>query len=484
MKYAYDTKTIYDIELNCGFYSSLIARAGYELFLSINKIISNELNIRHTLKICIVIGYGNNGIDGAEVAIYLSRYHYVTVLILNNNFNIEYIKKFEKLFIDIQYGYVFNFESFAIIIDGIFGIGLNRDIDNKHVELIQNINNIKAIIIAIDIPSGIFTDTGECCKEVIRANYTIVLGIYKPGLFILPAADYVGIIKFVDLGYKNISKKNPSMLIYDITDKVPMINNNATKYTRGVAGIITGSLKYPGAALMSIGASLYTASGAIKYFDMHNLRDVIISQYPELLISNQFSTRINSLLVGCGISNNAQAVESVNYAINSKVLTIFDADALNIIASVDYIDKRKYYINKISSMLYKPILTPNITEASRLLNCDIQYIQSHYLEAAKSISKIYNVVVILKSHNSIVVNNNMIFSLEKYTSYLSKAGSGDMLAGLLVGFLSTVNGDMIDRILFAMYLHNRSAELCNQPFIKINDAINNLKYVLRSIYSR
>jgi len=310
-------------------------------------------------KIVCVCGSGNNGADGIAVARILFEKGYdVSILVgavgtsegetqlsIAKKSGIK-IKKYTRNKIKLN--------EYNLIIDAIFGIGLLRNIEGNYADLVSAVNDSKAKVVSVDISSGINSTTGQIMGTAVKADYTVTFGYKKIGLLLYPGADYSGKVKVVDIGFpktviRKIAKKAFTFTGDDI-NLIPKRMKNSNKGMYGKVLVIAGS-EYIGGAACLAGMSAYrSGAGLVKVLTHQNNRDAILKAVPEALISTYNSNygveqieRIISneldwascVIIGPGISKSEIAVTLTKYVIgNTRVPTIIDADALNIMADI------------------------------------------------------------------------------------------------------------------------------------------------------
>ncbi|SEW41184.1 NAD(P)H-hydrate epimerase [[Clostridium] fimetarium] len=310
-------------------------------------------------KIVCVCGSGNNGADGIAVARILFEKGYdVTILagVVGTSEGETQLSIAKKSGIKIK-KYTRNkikLNEYNLIIDAIFGIGLLRNIEGNYADLVSAVNDSKAKVVSVDIPSGINSTTGQIMGTAVKADYTVTFGYKKIGLLLYPGADYSGKVKVVDIGFpktviRKIAKKAFTFTGDDI-NLIPKRMKNSNKGMYGKVLVIAGS-EYIGGAACLAGMSAYRSGvGLVKVLTHQNNRDAILKAVPEALISTYNSNygveQIESIIsnelewasciiIGPGISKSEIAVTLTKYVIgNTKVPTIIDADALNIMANI------------------------------------------------------------------------------------------------------------------------------------------------------
>jgi NAD(P)H-hydrate epimerase len=337
------------------------------------------------------------------------------------------------------------FEEAKYIIDGIFGIGLIRDIKGKYSELIEMINDSQSIIYSIDLPSGIHPDSGKVMNVAIKADYTGVLGYYKTGNLLNKAQDYHGEIRLLDIGLISVDS-NIHLVELDDIDIKEKRKFDTNKYTYGNLAFV-GSSKLPGAINMSALSALRNGSGlASVYYD-----EEIVRFYPDLLYKsldkNEDFSKYDVVVFGPGINEkNSLYLNLLNKLIEETKVVV---DAL----SIEMIDQSKN--------LKSVIITPHLGELSRLLKIDKLLILDDPILHLRTLAK-KGLTIILKGATSIVQYQDNTYLLQSRNPGLAKAGTGDVLAGLIGSFYHNTN--QLEACLKAYKIHTLASYQAREKY--------------------
>lgn len=235
--------------------------------------------------------------------------------------------------------------------------------------------------------------------------------------------------------------------------KLPPRKQNSNKGTFGKVLNLSGSDYMRGAAYLSSAAALRCGAGYVELISSERVLDTIATLAPEVVLApySKLDKLINEatvLLIGCGLSTSDEAKDNFIIATKSRrdLPTVIDADGLNILATLDIILDKKV------------ILTPHPKEASRLLNCTLDEILSNMQESAIKISNKYNCITVLKSHRTIITDGKEIYTNTSGCSALAKAGSGDVLAGIISGLLAQ-KLEPFNAACLGTYLHGLTGEI-------------------------
>lgn len=452
--------------------SELIERAG--------KSIADELNRRfHGGRVLVCIGKGNNGADGKVVAQILSKIHGFTVTTLTVSNGI--FKLFDR--------------KYDIIIDCIFGTGLNRNVEGKFKTAIEKINQSGAYIVSCDIPSGLNGDNGKVMGVAVKANLTIAIQEYKLGHFLGCGPDYCGEIISKDIGISIWGED----FVKRFNDKAvakffPHRNRHVHKGCFGKACVIGGSVKYSGSVLLSANAlcALKMGAGYVNIVVPESLFNAYIGKVPECILTpikdvNGFSKLDNSILssllkydsiaIGMGMGVNQGTYDIVSYLLqNYHGRLIIDADGINSLAQYG----ADILINKKCTV----ILTPHIGEFSRLSKLSVDEILNDPINVTKNYAKEFGCIVLLKDSVSVISDGEEVYINTTGSPALAKAGSGDVLSGLAAGILARTDESFL-AIVSAAYLFGKVGELAqseqNEYTVIASDLINLIPNVINQL---
>lgn len=423
-------------------------------------------------KIAVICGGGNNGGDGAAAARLLYCQNIICDVYLFNDTlscdckkNIEALKDFNiKLFHNPQN---IDFTGYDYIIDALFGTGLNRKVTGIYFEVIKNINISNAFVISVDIPSGLNSDSGKEMGICVNADVTVTFAAYKYGQLI-NGLNYCGeiILKNIDIPVNcgdNVYGKE------DIKKFFPKRLKDTHKGSYGKLAIFAGSGKYFGAALIVYNAAAALKSGAglttliVPKFLADSYRNHIIEStllylpdngenalYDEKII-NQIMSDYDAVCIGMGMGTNEETYKICKALINNydKKL-IIDADALNSIAQFD----RKIFKKEHKCDI---IITPHIKEFSRLTDYSIQKIKNNIIAIAKEYAKENNITLLLKGASTIIADKENLVINVTGSPAMAKAGSGDVLSGI-IGGLAAQGHNALNSGIAGAYIHGKAGE--------------------------
>lgn len=315
------------------------------------------------------------------------------------------------------------FDKFDCIVDGIFGSGLNKNIQDYCFDIIKKVNKSKAYRLACDVPSGLDKD-GIIRGICFNANSTICMGALKIGLYSDMAKDFVGKVTVANLGisFVNFKTKTKSYLLEKNDIKLPTRKlQNTNKGSYGHVFAIVG--KKDGAAKMALLAASCVGAGLVSA-----ISDCDISLPMHIMKDNKISQKMNVGIVGPGIG--IENVQRLNFDDFKHKILVVDADMFYDDCVLDLASKKQN------------VLTPHPKEFASLLSIagifhgNTHEIQLRRFELACKFSELYPATLVLKGSNTIIAKNGKIFIMPFGSPALAKGGSGDVLAGIIAGLLA------------------------------------------------
>lgn len=442
---------------------TLMRRAGEALFNEVIKCADGK-------KITVVCGTGNNGGDGYVCARMLKERGYpVQVYALCGKPSFECQR--EK---DRYYG-AFTHDFSEVVLDCIFGTGLNRQVSGGAKKVINAVNSSGAYVISADIPSGLNGENGMVLGTAIKADKTVAIEKIKCGELLFDGLDYSGEIIEKPIGIN--FKDGDFIALYedsDIKKFLPKRRRNSHKGTYGTAGLVGGTA-YKGALVLSLRAMLSSGCGIVKLTSGSAISNRLVLEYPQVVYQKNIDLDSTAIAVGMGGGVCEGLKKKVEFLLKNYTGTlIIDADGLNVIS--------KYDID-LSNRKCALILTPHIKEFSRLIKKDVSEILNRPLELAKEFSQRYGLTLVLKSASTIICGDEISINT-RGTSALSKGGSGDMLSGLICSFAAQGLSPYYSAVC-ATYLLGTCAEECSKQktdfCVTANDIINNLHFAFKRL---
>jgi len=324
-------------------------------------------------------------------------------------------------------------KAWGLVIDGLFGIGLARDLEGDYARLVDYANRQDCPVLALDIPSGLHSDTGRVMGRAVRASHTITFIGLKSGLLTLDGPDHCGEITVNDLGlpapeatawvaspelFRTVLKPRP---------------RNFHKGMAGSLGILGGASGMSGAALLAGRAALKLGAGRV-YVGLLDPTLPVDPGAPELMLrhaDDALGQDLDALVVGPGFGQGERAETLLGAALTSELPCVLDADALNLIA--ENADLRHACARRSA----ETIVTPHPAEAARLLAETTATVQADRVKAARALSENLNAHVVLKGNGSILAARDRHWFINRSgNAGMASAGMGDVLAGMLGALLA------------------------------------------------
>jgi len=448
--------------------------------------------------ILLFCGPGNNGGDGLAIARLLSRHATVSVFYLDAkeyspDFNINLNKLLKRK--NIHTVKISNKENFpviknnSIIIDALWGSGLNRNITGLGAELIKHINASGAKIVAVDIPSGVFADKPSSSVK-IKANYTITLQQPKLVMLLPQYYEYVGDWCAIDIGidrnYINTIDSNYFLVEKNDIHKILKLRKKFDhKGVYGHALIAGGSYGKMGAVVMASNACIKSGAGLTTVYIPACGNKVLQTAIPECMCImdkaekqlSQFNALKDFKTIGIGIGMGTSPATSkafLSFLKSYKLPLVLDADALNIISSVK---------KNVSFIPEHSILTPHPKEFERLFGkAENDFVR---LELLKNSAIKLNCVIVLKGANTAIATpDGKIYFNTTGNPGMAKGGSGDVLTGIITSFLAQ-GYTSFECAMMGVYLHGLAADLAIKKIhpnaLVASDIVNHISDAFKKI---
>ncbi len=464
-------------------YHRMMENAGAACARNIRSVVEKETGARRN--VAILCDKGNNGGDGFVIARKLLDSGYRVCLILVAGYpgtnEAEYMYKMTT---ELNIPAVWyeadpskaaqTIKTADILVDAVFGFSFYGALKPEMADVFSQFNAADGLKFAIDIPSGVYCDSGLCDPHCIRADYTIAVSALKPAHILHPASDCCGDIIVAGIGIPEESfvAVGSSMYTYhanEIAARFPTRKVDAHKGDFGHLLCICGSYTMPGAAYMAAKAALRSGVGLVTCAFPQSLYPVMAAKLTETLLLPLPQTaegalsrasiplllqrldRYDAIVIGCGMSvceDTAAVLQAVLE--NAKVPVIVDADGINLLSK---------NIDLLQNAACPVVLTPHPKEMSRLCGLSVSQVQADRTGTARSFSHAQGVYVVLKGSNTVIAapDDSHIYVNVTGNNGLSKGGSGDVLAGML-GAFAAQKPDLQDALCVGVYLHGHCAD--------------------------
>lgn len=447
-------------------------------------------------KIGVIVGPGHNGGDALVIARELHLAGYQVALFCPiaklKDLTAQHANYVKHL------GLIFNetlesLQDCQLIIDGLFGFGLERALSGDIAELVDKINSWQKPIISIDIASGIHTDTGEVLGTAIKATHTFCLGLWKRAFFQDMALLYLGKVELIDIGMSQIDletilQNSPPILRVNpdlIRPYLPLPRSLLThKYQQGHLLIICGSRRYAGGAILTGLGARASGVGMLSIAVPASLKPLLISHLPEALIIDcpetargaiaELPLELNNYhVIACGPGLTTENPNIVDQVLDSNQPLILDADALNILAQLG--------IERLLSRQNNTILTPHWGEFKRLFP-NLSECQDR-ITITQEASRQSGAIVLLKGARTIISSpEGKMYLIPESTSALARGGSGDVLTGLIGGFLAQMRDNPLEATALAAYFHAQAGILAAKERTELGvDGVTLANYLLSAM---
>lgn len=333
-----------------------------------------------------------------------------------------------------------------VLVDCLFGSGLTRPLGPGHLDLLQELAGAYKHRIAIDLPSGVDSDTGTALNEGLPDyDLTVALGAWKRAHFLMPACAKLGASRLVEIGVGAVA--GAARVIAQPRLGAPAAD--AHKYRRGLLGIVAGEM--PGASLLAVTAAQHAGAGYVKLLGRAQRHaapmDLVVVARP--LAQALDDHRWSALLVGPGLGRDAPARERMLAALNAAIPVVADADALMLLTPADP---------------PPAIATPHEGELCVLEKAFALAATGSKPARALALAQASGAVIVAKGPDTVVAapDGRLGFS-EKASSWLSAAGTGDVLAGVIASRLAT-GLEPFEAASQGVWLHAEAARRCPAPF--------------------
>jgi ADP-dependent NAD(P)H-hydrate dehydratase / NAD(P)H-hydrate epimerase len=378
-----------------------------------------------------------------------------------------------------------------LIIDGLTGIGGHgglREPAATLAGLAARARDDGALVVAVDLPSGIDADTGEVRGAAVQADITVTFGTLKPGLLVDPGASLTGPAELIDIGLDPYlsAPAASSLQAADVAAILPRPAAESDKYRRGVLGLVAGSDQYTGAAVLSCGGAIHGGAGMVRFVSAAVAVDVVRQHWPEAVLTTydpdrpgvaiEAAGRVQAWAIGPGIGTGPHAEVLLAAVLATDVPVLIDADGLTVLAAHRDLLRRPAPV----------LITPHAGELARLLSADRADIEARRLHYVRAAAAELGVTVLLKGSTTVIADpdgSQPVLVNSTGTSWLATAGSGDVLSGL-AGSLLAQGADTVHAAAAAAYLHGMAGRLAARDApIGASDLISAIPAAIRVVTS-
>lgn len=328
----------------------------------------------------------------------------------------------------------------GVIVDAMLGTGLGGAVRDEYREAIAAVNGSGAPVLAVDIPSGLCSDTGRVLGLAVQADLTVTFIGLKRGLFALAAADHTGAIEFNDLGvppevYSQVAGDTYRLELESLLERLPARPATAHKGLYGTVLIVGGDYGMAGAAVLAAEAALRCGAGLVQVATRPEHVAALVARTPEAMpvgvLSGQglavLVENADVLVVGPGLGQSTWSEQLLQVAAASGKPMVLDADGLNLLAQGRVIDR---------SRRDNCVLTPHPGEAARLLGCANSEVQADRFDAVRRLQQAYGGTAVLKGNGSLVSDGSQLLLSDYGNPGMASGGMGDVLSGVIGSLLA------------------------------------------------
>lgn len=465
---------------------------------SVARIASRLLGERRQGSVLVLIGPGNNGGDGLVAARYLvAEGREAVCYVWHRRADGDRVRE-EALAAGVPVitaeedagrdALRREVERAALIVDSLLGTGLSRPLSDELRSLLNTVRQAMTgqPVLAVDVPTGLNSDTGAVDEATLPADLTVTLGHYKAGLLVAPGAAYAGQVVLGSIGLPEGATASSTADVMDdaeIAALLPQRRPYSHKGTYGKALVVAGSSNYVGAALMASQSAYRAGAGLVTLAIARSLHPIAASRLQEttfvplpedapgtlgLSALKDLLPALNgydALLVGPGLGRHAATQAFVRELVRELPTlrdtardlrtVILDADALNALAGTD-----RWWRDLGADV----VITPHAAEMARLLGRSVGEVESNRIAVAQQAAREWGLVVVLKGAYTVVATpDGMVEVCPVATAALATAGSGDVLAGAALG-LAAQGLAAAAAARAAVYLHARAGEMMAEEY--------------------
>lgn len=406
-------------------------------------------------RVLVVAGKGNNGGDGLAIGRLLAKAgRQVTFFQMSGNYSEEARKQREIL---LHLGFsicdIWPDGEYDIIIDALLGIGITGEVREDTRAIIQHMNQCRRqntsgdlkthrmipVICAVDLPSGIDTDTGAVCGEAVKADLTVTFQYLKKAHLLYPGREYCGKVYLRDVGIENYGICAETAFTYEKEEAKNLLPQRKTSGHKGTFGkvlLYAGSREMSGAALLCARAVLCSGAGMLKVLTEETNHTLLRTVLPEAMIATDPVKDLkwaDVLVAGPGIGTSEGAKETLTGLLRASHLpTVLDADALNLVAE----DSALMELLREKALNLPVVLTPHPGELLRLSGLTMADYQQEREKTIRTLQEQCHCVLVSKDACTLVTDGAALYLNSTGNDGMATAGSGDVLTGVIGSLLA------------------------------------------------
>lgn len=458
----------------------LMENAGREVVAVVREIVGE---VRHK-KIAIFCGKGNNGGDGYVVARYLSDAGArVACYLLGEHKDVKgdaatNLKALERLGVKVNEAkgaeHIKSARGAHLVVDGLLGTGVSGPLRGFIGDVVEEINAMQAPVVAIDLPTGVESDTGAVPGACVKATTTVTMACKKRGLVFSPGREHAGQIRVVDIGIPSRVMRESGVTCFEVTREyvksvLPKRKRDTYKSKCGQILVLAGSAGMTGAATLSSAATLRVGAGLTILGIPRGLNPILEEKLTEVMTLPLPETSVQSLsyegrtqiaeklawahvlAVGPGLSTHEDSVKLMNCLVDKfDGPVVIDADGLNCLSQNP---------EKIAQARGELVLTPHPGELARLTGKSAKDIVKEPIEAARASAQKLNCILVLKGAPTVVAApDGQVFINSSGNPGMATGGMGDVLTGVIAGLIGQ-GMSPLDGTIAGVYLHGLAGDL-------------------------
>ena len=373
----------------------------------------------------------------------------------------------------------------ALVVDGLFGIGLERPLEGRYRDLVLAIERVRCPVLALDVPSGLDADSGAVIGPngvAVRATHTITFIGNKPGLHTAEGRDHAGLVQVARLDLDEALYEpaqacvgSPALFASCLTPR----RQNSHKGQFGDLAVVGGARGMAGAAVLAARGALYAGAGRVFAVTIDPVQAFDPLQ-PELMfrLAHDFDLAGRTLVLGPGMGGAMEAMRALGHGIDSAAPIVLDADGLNLVAASTELQARLTHRHAAT------IVTPHPLEAARLLGRTALEVQADRLGTARALAKRLQAVVVLKGSGSVIARPDGEVAINPTgNAGLATGGSGDVLAGVC-GALLAQGWPAWEAALAGVWMHGAAADrLVDEGVGPVGMTAGELPAAVRSVFN-
>lgn len=442
MRYAYTVSQIRALE-DAAFAvvgdAALMQRAAHGLAVAAADLLQRDRGQVYGSRVVIMVGPGNNGGDalyaGARLARRGAAVTAVRAMGRPHGPGLASLLRAGGRVIDGDDVHDHDLARVDLLLDGVLGIGGRPGLPDRLAALLAGAEARGLSIMAVDLPSGVDTDTGQAPSGSVRATRTVTFGALKPCHLVEPARSRAGWIEVVDIGL-DCAQTVPALVGWEPADVAahwPVPGPASDKYTRGAVGIDTGSEAYPGAGVLSTHGAVFGGAGMVRFLGARRSAEIIARDLPNVVFGEG---RVQAWLVGSGWGERTDGDDVIAGLVDEGLPLVIDADGL------------RHLPDRLRSTT---LLTPHAGELARLLGCERGDVAADPLAAVRGAADDTGATVLLKGATQLVATagTDTVEVAVPGPAWTGQAGSGDVLGGLCAALLASGVGTRTGAVLAA-----------------------------------